>query len=63
MQAKSMVHLGVRGIGLVFLALIALLAIPSLSAQVEKGIITGVVSDASGAVLTKAHVSLTNLAT
>ncbi|MDR3724383.1 MAG: TonB-dependent receptor [Terracidiphilus sp.] len=32
-------------------------------AQVEKGVITGVVSDVSGAVLIKANVSLTNLAT
>ena len=33
------------------------------SAQVEKGVITGAVSDSSGALVTKAQVSITNLAT
>lgn len=39
------------------------LATQGISAQVEKGVITGVVNDASGAVLVKAEVTLTNLAT
>ena len=54
-----------RGIRL--LSLIALLLIFVASdrgfAQVEKGVITGAVSDSSGALVTKAQVSITNLAT
>jgi Carboxypeptidase regulatory-like domain/TonB dependent receptor len=45
------------------LAIFAFLAIRPVPAQVEKGIITGAVTDASGAVVSHANIALTNDAT
>ena len=62
-QLKRLFHWGTRSIAIAVLTLPASVAIQSLSAQVERGVVTGVVNDVSGAVVSKANVSLTNLAT
>ena len=63
MQLKRISGWGTRSFGIVILTLSAVFSIQSLSAQVGKGVVTGVVTDATGAVVSRANVSLTNLAT
>jgi len=62
-QSKKVNHWGTRSFGIIIVAVSILLGFQPAFAQVEKGVVTGAVSDTSGAVVSKAQVSVTNLAT